>query len=120
MSETVTVLSEDEALEHKEVKKAIQYCEETAVYGALKLNDVYEQMMLQIESQLYILLNRVPVQDPDGLARVICNLAFEKFNQAAPSASTLNSMVIRALRGHVDNVSSSNLRLDVNGKIVRK
>lgn len=120
MSENVTVLSEDEALEHPEVKKAIEHCENVVAYGALKLNDVYEQMMLQIESHLYILLNRVPVQDPDGLARVICNLVFEKFNQAAPSASTLNGIVIRALRGHVDNVSNPKLRVDVNGKIARR
>lgn len=112
-------LSEDEALEHPEVKKAIQYCEETAFYGATKLNDVYEQMMLQIESQLYLLLNKVPVQDPDGLARVICNLAFEKFNQAAPSPSTLNGIVMRALRGHIDNVNC-NLRINHEGKITRK
>lgn len=117
---TPSPLSEDEALEHQDVKKAIQYCEETAAYGAVRLNDVYEQMMLQMESHLYILLNRLPVQDPDGLARVICNLAFEKFNQAAPSASTLNGIVIRALRGHIDNVSNPKLRLDVNGKIVRR
>lgn len=117
---TPSPLSEDEALEHPEVKKAIEHCENVVAYGALKLNDVYEQMMLQIESHLYILLNRVPVQDPDGLARVICNLAFEKFNQAAPSASTLNGIVIRALRGHIDNVSNPKLRVDVNGKIVRR
>lgn len=117
---TPSPLSEDEALEHPEVKKAIEHCENVVAYGALKLNDVYEQMMLQIESHLYILLNRVPVQDPDGLARVICNLAFEKFNQAAPSASTLNGIVIRALRGHIDNVSNPRLRVDVNGKIVRR
>lgn len=120
---TPSPLSEDEALEHERVKEAIRYCEETAAYGAVKLNDVYEQMMLQIESHLYILLNKVSVQDPDGLARVICNLALEKFNQAAPSASTLSNTVMRALRGHIDNVSmfnSSKLRVDVNGKIVRR
>ncbi len=117
---TPSPLSEDEALEHPEVKDAQAYCDELATYVSLRLHDAMDNLVMQAEEKLYLLLNRIPLKDPDALAKMICSETCDRLSSLAPSIREVKAEIMKALRGHIDNVQTCNLCLNVDGKIERK
>jgi len=117
---TPSPLSEDDALEHPEVKDSIEYCKELAAYVSMRMHDAMHNLVSQTEEKLYLLLNRVPVEDPDMLAQIISNSVRDCLMDLGPYIQTVKFEIMRALRGHIDNVQTCNLRLNFDGKIVRK